>query len=211
MLSIISSIADGKNKMHYIVVDGMDTSFSDTNVEIGSITHPDDLQEDLDNFAKFKAGEIDGYSMVKIDSKTLFKEEYSITTASGEVKWVFEQGQGIYAENGEVEALEGLIIDITDRKKREDEILFLNYHDVLTGLYNRRFFEEETNRVECQLPLSIIVGDINGLKLINDALGHAEGNPLSLLDNIFTTLLSYYYNTYSVEVEVSILAACQTN
>lgn len=35
MLSIISSIADGKNKMHYIVVDGMDTSFSDTNVEIG--------------------------------------------------------------------------------------------------------------------------------------------------------------------------------
>jgi len=178
VLSIISSIADGKNKMHYIVVDGMDTSFSDTNVEIGSITHPDDLQEDLDNFAKFKAGEIDGYSMVKIDSKTLFKEEYSITTASGEVKWVFEQGQGIYAENGEVEALEGLIIDITDRKKREDEILFLNYHDVLTGLYNRRFFEEETNRVECQLPLSIIVGDINGLKLINDALGHAEGDKL---------------------------------
>lgn len=263
-----------------------------------SITHPDDLQEDLDNFAKFKAGEIDGYSMVKryirpdgsivwgnitlatlkvddnsdlthicmvedisrriqaekdlresernnamllsglpgmgyrcnydrdwtmqfvsegcfdltgykpesllhnkeitfnalinpeyrdvlwdlrtraLDSKTLFKEEYSITTASGEVKWVFEQGQGIYAENGEVEALEGLIIDITDRKKREDEILFLNYHDVLTGLYNRRFFEEETNRVECQLPLSIIVGDINGLKLINDALGHAEGDKL---------------------------------
>ncbi|HYE83544.1 MAG TPA: HD domain-containing phosphohydrolase [Clostridia bacterium] len=122
--------------------------------------------------------------------KAVFREEYSITTASGEVKWVFEQGRGVYDENGEVIAIEGLIIDITERKKREDEIGYLNYHDVLTGLYNRRFFEEEKKRVDnrSSLPLSIIIGDIDGLKLINDALGHSEGDKLivamaKILDN----------------------------
>jgi diguanylate cyclase (GGDEF)-like protein len=50
----------------------------------------------------------------------------------------------------------------------------------LTGLYNRAFFEEECTRlnVERQLPISVIMGDINGLKLINDAFGHQEGDKL---------------------------------
>lgn len=109
-----------------------------------------------------------------------FKEEYSITAAMGEVKWVYEQGRCLYGENGDVIALEGLIIDITDRKKKEDEINYLNYHDVLTDLNNRRFFEKrlkELDEKSC-LPLSVIIGDINGLKLINDAFGHAQGDKL---------------------------------
>ena len=111
---------------------------------------------------------------------SVLKEEYAITTASGEIKWVYEQGRGIYDENGEVIALEGLIIDITDRKKKEDEIRYLNFHDVLTGLYNRRFFEKEIKAldIESNLPLSIIVGDINGLKVINDTLGRDHGDQL---------------------------------
>lgn len=68
--------------------------------------------------------------------------------------------------------------DISQRKQKEREIQYLNYHDVLTGLYNRAFFEEEKERLDKlrQWPLSIIIGDINGLKLINDAFGHAEGD-----------------------------------
>ena len=70
--------------------------------------------------------------------------------------------------------------DISDKKTRENEILYLNYHDLLTGLFNRAFFEEECERldVERQLPISVIMGDINGLKLINDAFGHKEGDKL---------------------------------
>lgn len=115
-----------------------------------------------------------------LKEKKVFREEYPITTESGNIKWVFEQGQGVYDENGEVLVIEGLIIDINDRKKREDEIKYLNYHDVLTGLYNRRYFEEEKLRLENEniYPLSVIIGDINGLKLFNDALGHAEGDRL---------------------------------
>jgi diguanylate cyclase (GGDEF)-like protein/PAS domain S-box-containing protein len=70
--------------------------------------------------------------------------------------------------------------DITERKVHEEEIVYLNQHDSLTGLYNRDFFEKEKRRldVEAQLPLSVIVGDINGLKIINDSLGHTEGDKL---------------------------------
>ncbi len=113
-------------------------------------------------------------------AKEFCQVEYTITTASGEMKWVWEQGQGVYDEHGEVVALEGLILDITDRKKREEEILYLSNHDVLTGLYNRNFFEQEKARLDTvrQLPISVIVGDVDGLKLINDALGHREGDEL---------------------------------
>lgn len=115
-----------------------------------------------------------------VNNRTKLAEEYEIIAASGETKWVFEQGQAIYDETGSVEALEGLIIDITDRKRKEDEIVFLNYHDFLTGLYNRRFLEQEKERVDREefLPLSVMIGDINGVKMVNDAFGHAEGDIL---------------------------------
>jgi len=68
--------------------------------------------------------------------------------------------------------------DITERKQAEAEIRYLSYHDKLTGLYNRAFFEEELQRISTnrQLPIGLIIGDVNGLKLINDALGHQEGD-----------------------------------
>jgi len=67
---------------------------------------------------------------------------------------------------------------ITHQKHREEEILYISFHDALTGLFNRRFFETEMKRLDSQrqLPLSVIMGDINGLKLINDIFGHLEGD-----------------------------------
>ncbi|MGE5421649.1 MAG: PocR ligand-binding domain-containing protein, partial [Ignavibacteriales bacterium] len=73
--------------------------------------------------------------------------------------------------------------DITARRQAEEEIRYLSYHDKLTGLLNRAFFEIELNRFDTKrhLPISIIVGDVNGLKLINDALGHQKGDKLLIL------------------------------
>ncbi|MHB8131300.1 MAG: diguanylate cyclase [Mobilitalea sp.] len=70
--------------------------------------------------------------------------------------------------------------DITDRKKAEEEIKYLSYHDSLTALYNRMFFEEEIRRLDTieNFPISIIVGDVNDLKLTNDIFGHAAGDLL---------------------------------
>lgn len=76
-----------------------------------------------------------------LSKKLPFKYEYEITTAKGVRKWVVEIGRGIYDNNGNVEALEGIIIDISDRKGMENILRFNSEHDEWTGLYNRRFLE----------------------------------------------------------------------
>ncbi|MDW7669994.1 MAG: PAS domain S-box protein, partial [Bacillota bacterium] len=113
-----------------------------------------------------------------VEKKEKFVYEYPIITADDKEKWVLEQGQAIYDENGDVEALEGLIIDITERKMKEGEIEYLYNHDYLTGLHNRRYLEKakEEYSKEKYHPISIIVCDINGLKLINDAFGQEKGD-----------------------------------
>ncbi len=60
------------------------------------------------------------------------------------------------------------------------EISYMSFHDQLTGLYNRHFLKEEMQRVDTarQLPLSIIIADLNGLKLVNDTYGHIKGDEL---------------------------------
>ncbi|MCJ7690738.1 MAG: diguanylate cyclase [Clostridiaceae bacterium] len=64
--------------------------------------------------------------------------------------------------------------------KRSEEIIYLSHNDKLTGLYNRRFYEEVIKRLDTKgnLPISIIMGDVNGLKLTNDGFGHEAGDRL---------------------------------
>jgi diguanylate cyclase (GGDEF) domain len=65
-------------------------------------------------------------------------------------------------------------------EQSEKENLYLSYFDVLTGLYNRRYYEMEVKRLdnEKSLPISVIIADINDLKMINDAFGHRLGDQL---------------------------------
>jgi len=83
-------------------------------------------------------------------------------------------------DNGNILGAVIVFRDCTERKARIKEIEYLSYHDQLTGLYNRRFFEEELKRLNTRrnFPLSIVFADINGLKTINDAFGHEEGDNL---------------------------------
>lgn len=95
-----------------------------------------------------------------------------------------EERVGLYSaeiiEIDGVACILSVITDITERKQAEEEILYLSLHDKLTGLYNRAYFEIELNRIDTQrtLPFTLIIGDVNGLKLINDALGHQAGDKL---------------------------------
>lgn len=72
------------------------------------------------------------------------------------------------------------IKDITEKRTKEEEMLYLCYHDYLTGIYNKRFFEEELKRLDKKrnLPLTVVMGDVNGLKDINDLVGHEKGDEL---------------------------------
>ncbi len=70
--------------------------------------------------------------------------------------------------------------DITERKKAEARLEYLSSHDLLTGLYNRNFFETELQRLQNSrlFPITILIADVDGLKTVNDTLGHPAGDTL---------------------------------
>jgi len=68
------------------------------------------------------------------------------------------------------------IQDITARKKAEEYLRYLGTHDVMTGLYNRAFFEEQTSKHADTQTFSIVIADLDGLKQVNDKLGHQAGD-----------------------------------
>lgn len=85
-----------------------------------------------------------------------------------------------YDEKGQLIGVIGIRRDVTERRRREDEILYLNHHDVLTGLYNRAYIQQALEFLDqdSNFPISVVAGDINGLKLVNDSFGHGEGDRL---------------------------------
>lgn len=94
--------------------------------------------------------------------------------------YIEDSAAPIMDENGKINGAVLVFRDCTEKKLKQREIEHLSYHDYLTGLYNRRFFEEELKRMntERNLPLTIMMVDVNGLKLTNDAFGHKTGDLL---------------------------------
>ena len=131
------------------------------------VTHPDDLEQDLQLMGKLMAGLIDSYTIEK-----------RLLTGKGTYIWINMAVSRLQESGSEDVHHLCMIQDISERKEIEQAILYANTHDNLTSLYNRSAFEQltkEQDRVE-NYPLAIIVGDINGLKIINDAFGSEEGD-----------------------------------
>jgi diguanylate cyclase (GGDEF)-like protein/PAS domain S-box-containing protein len=113
-------------------------------------------------------------------SKQLELVEYRFAEEYGNYLWLESLGQVAFSSKDNEGELVLNCRDITERKKTDDRIRYLSYHDTLTGLYNRAYFDEITNKLieDKTFPLSIIIGDVNGLKLTNDVFGHYEGDKL---------------------------------
>lgn len=109
-----------------------------------------------------------------------FSAEKKFVRPDGAEAWVNITVTPFQSERFQEESHLCMIEDITSRKKAEEEILYLSYYDQLTGLYNRRFYEEELKRINTNrnLPITLVLADVNGLKLINDAFGHSLGDNL---------------------------------
>ncbi|SHF24816.1 diguanylate cyclase [Alkalibacter saccharofermentans] len=103
--------------------------------------------------------------------------ELKINTLDGE-KWVELSISNILYRGSSSVLI--VMTDVTERKLRDEEIRCLSLYDKLTGIFNRAYMEDELKRLNTkrQLPLSIIMADINGLKLANDAYGHEVGDQL---------------------------------
>jgi len=111
--------------------------------------------------------------------KDFIRNEYRLETKKGKWKWIKILGK-VSKRNSNNKAIRavGVHIDIDKQKRQEEKIKYLSFHDELTGLYNRRYFEAEMERLSNsrKYPISIIIGDLDQLKIINDNFGHIKGD-----------------------------------
>lgn len=113
-------------------------------------------------------------------AKEPFKQEYELITKGGERKWVLEMGEGIYGEDGELEALEGIIIDISDRKELEKKLNYINEHDSWTDLHNIRYLEKTltADRMEDGTKRAVINLNINAINIVSMNYGFSYSRDL---------------------------------
>ena len=113
-----------------------------------------------------------GERLVELETEMMRKDGSSV--------WVELVATPLENEKGELGGIIESFRDITSRKEAEKKLLYLSLHDPLTGLYNRAYFEEEMARLNPQRqgPISILVMDLDGLKIVNDTLGHQAGDEL---------------------------------
>lgn len=147
------------------------------------INNPDEAvgKTDFDFFSKEHAKQAfeDEQNIIKT-GKPIIDFEEKETYEDREDRWITTTKMPFYDEKGKIIGTFGISRDITDKRKAEEKVKYLSFHDGLTGLYNRAYFDEELNRLdtERQLPITIVMGDLNGLKLINDTYGHSRGDML---------------------------------
>lgn len=122
------------------------------------------MEEALNITEKIFKEEISSIESIRVD-KLGQEKEVEIKGAPILLKGIILGGYVIYT-------------DISIRKAHEREILYMSYHDQLTGLYNRRYFEKQIKKLDNseKYPLYLIMADLNGLKLANDAFGHRFGD-----------------------------------
>lgn len=109
-----------------------------------------------------------------------YELELESVHSGDESRWIWMRGEIQKDPKNQSILLWGASQDITARKNSEDKLLYLSTHDHLTGLYNRRYYEQQLKVLDSEehLPLSVIMFDVNGLKLVNDSFGHDLGDVL---------------------------------
>ncbi|TDP88739.1 PAS domain S-box-containing protein/diguanylate cyclase (GGDEF)-like protein [Halanaerobium saccharolyticum] len=116
------------------------------------------------------------YRQCLIEKKTISYEE-ELDLPAGKRIWLTKLTP-VINDKGEAEKIVGTSLDITENKIKENEIQYLSFHDEMTGLYNRRYFENEMQRLDSsrELPITIMIADLDNLKYVNDNFGHQAGD-----------------------------------
>ena len=107
-----------------------------------------------------------------------WESELANRRKNGQIYWEWVRICPLLDSQGVVTKYLKVAQDITERKNYEENLHFLSTHDPLTGLFNRSYFDAVLKRLAAShdYPVSIVIADIDGLKLVNDCLGHEEGD-----------------------------------
>ncbi|HEV8563334.1 MAG TPA: EAL domain-containing protein [Actinomycetota bacterium] len=117
------------------------------------------------------------------DTGEPFRLEYRLFAKDGRVIWVLDQAVIVRDDNGVPRYSHGVMMDISERKRAEEHVAFLAYHDKLTGLPNRAMFEEllELSLARARRhkgSVAVVCVDLDDFRLVNDSLGHHNGDEL---------------------------------
>lgn len=146
-----------------------DDELENNNAVFADRLHPEDRDRILQEMEDFlQRGDV------------IWDHEFRLRHRDGSYRWIRSRGKFYRDLQGRAYRMAGSHNDITDQKNAEEEIRYLSLHDHLTGLYNRHFYETLMERPISSdlLPMTILVADVNGLKLANDAFGHSFGDRL---------------------------------
>ncbi|MEX0650747.1 MAG: diguanylate cyclase, partial [Actinomycetota bacterium] len=120
-----------------------------------------------------------------------FAYEYRLVARDGRVLWFRDSAIVLSNADGEPALIQGVMLDITERKAAEEQIAYLAYHDKLTGMANRTMFDDLLERSLSRARrngdgVAVISVDLDDFKLVNDSLGHEKGDELirSLADRL---------------------------
>ncbi len=148
------------------------------------LVHPDDLVSSKKKIDLHLCGK-----------EPFYNSELRMRHKDGHYVWISDKGKTIiFDAEGKPETMYGINQDITARKEKEMEIEHLSYCDILTGIYNRRKFEEVLREKDTEenLPISIVMADVDALKTTNDAFGHLQGdNLLKKVANVIKSTFNF--------------------
>ena len=128
-------------------------------------------------------GEADEMAALLRASGTLNSVETELRRVDGQPLWVIENL--VLVGDAMTGVIHATVVDISDRKRAEEQIEFHAYHDVLTHLPNRKLFTDRlrhalTRAKRAGKPVAVMFIDVDHFKTINDTLGHTAGDELLL-------------------------------
>ncbi|HET7515726.1 MAG TPA: EAL domain-containing protein [Gaiella sp.] len=132
------------------------------------ILHPEDRETVLE--AHRRAHEGEGLSL-----------EYRLIARDGRVVWVHDEARTILGPSGEPIALQGYLLDITEKREAEERLRHQAFHDPLTGLPNRALFKQRVEEAIARTGaggagVALLILDIDDFKTVNDRFGHMDAD-----------------------------------
>ncbi|MEG0181423.1 MAG: diguanylate cyclase [Peptostreptococcaceae bacterium] len=123
--------------------------------------------------------------IIAIDKEVMLNKEkkcskIKIKYQNNDMKYMESVKVPLIDKRGDISGIVGVARNITKTVELENKLKKMSYTDKLTGLYNRAYFDEKLKVLNSEkyFPLSLIMGDVNGLKVVNDTIGHLKGDEL---------------------------------